>query len=75
MNDGLHLSEEAVAYLRDERDSYRDRVHKLEAEVTGLRTLIEQIDKTLRSPAAEFVIAISDVYTLIDTANKLGVAP
>jgi hypothetical protein len=35
MNDGLHLSEEAVAYLRDERDSYRDRVHKLEAGPTN----------------------------------------
>jgi hypothetical protein len=75
MNDGLHLSEEAVAYLRDERDSYQDRVHELEREVTGLRQLIEQIDKTLRVPAAEYVPAIGDVFMLIDTANKLGVAP
>ena len=36
--------------------------------------LIERIDQTLRVPAAEYVPAIGDVFTLIDNFRRNGAA-
>jgi regulator of replication initiation timing len=41
---------------------------KLKKENEVLRKLVNDIDLSLRIPAAEFVPAISDVFTLIDKA-------
>lgn len=35
-------------------------------EIAKLRKVIQQIDQTLRVPAAEYVPAIGDVFTIID---------
>ena len=51
-------------------DTYSDelskKVSELEAEVERLRAAIREIDHTLRVPAAEYVPAIGDAFTIID---------
>ena len=42
---------------------------QLRDRVAALVVLVHQIDLTLRVPAAEYVPAISDVFTLIDGAG------
>ena len=48
----------------------RTDVPSLVAEVERLQELLERIDRTLRIPAAEYVPAIGDVFTLIDNSNR-----
>lgn len=46
-----------------------------EAESDGLRRVLDEIDQTLRVPAAEYVPAISDVFTIIDRVKCGAVKP
>jgi hypothetical protein len=42
---------------------------KAAREIRVLRHLVKRIDETLRVPAAEYVPAIGDVFTLIDALS------
>lgn len=44
----------------------------LDPEVARLRRVLSEIETTLRVPAAEYVPAIGDVFTLIDKARADG---
>lgn len=57
------------------QDSLYAEIAKLTAERDALRELVEAIDLTLRVPAAEYVPAIGDVFTLIDKAKGTDHAP
>jgi DUF438 domain-containing protein len=77
----LPLSKESrliiIETLRDKKvnlcakcqDKHQNK--QLKAELIKANSLIQEIDKTLRVPAAEFVPAIGDVFALIDKAKKL----
>jgi hypothetical protein len=54
----------------DEIDYWRERAEKAERDVLVLRHLVKRIDETLRVPAAEYVPAIGDAFTLIDALAK-----
>lgn len=45
-------------------------IEQLKVELAKANDLIQEIDKTLRVPAAEYVPVIGDVFTLIDKAKK-----
>jgi hypothetical protein len=70
------LSHEPEAYRQgvngtgDLAYTWKDKPHRLVydlvAEVVRLRQAIVQVDLTLRVPAAEYVPAISDAFTIID---------
>jgi hypothetical protein len=51
----------------------RDSARVMAARNLALETALRQIDQTLRIPAAEYVPAIGDVFTIIDEA--LAYAP
>lgn len=64
---GNCFSLETVKYyppccIVNDRESVKPLLDKLEEAVK----VIDRIDKTLRVPAAEYVPAISDVFTIID---------
>ena len=66
---------ECAVEWRDKFHAAEAEVAKLTAERDALRELVEAIDLTLRVPAAAYVPAIGDVFTLIDKAKGTDDAP
>lgn len=66
------LSDEELGELRQRFPTHLGEpeasvlVQRAVSELLVLRHLVKRIDETLRVPAAEYVPAISDVFTLID---------
>ncbi len=55
--------------LREQCKLAKDTIDRQAKEIERLTAVINDIDLTLRVPAAEYVPAIGDVFTLIDKAG------
>jgi hypothetical protein len=71
-NDGGHMTDDAVVF------ALAQEIVQLAKERDEALTLVQRIDEALRVPAAEYVPAISDVFTMIDyyrSADKSEAKP
>ncbi len=61
----------AQVYTREEREFIAASRNQREGELAALKVALEklnELDQTLRVPAAEYVPAIADAFTIIDQA-------